>query len=385
VGGFLGYHFSKYLPQTTQTEIKDTDSSETITTQKVVKEESAVIDAVKKSSPAVVSIIVTKDLPKMQQYLFNPFGRSFPGFGIPMYRQEGFEKKEIGGGTGFIVTKDGYIVTNKHVVQDPSANYTVLLNDERRFDAKVLARDTVNDVAVLKITGEDFHTIKLGSSEHVVVGQTVIAIGNSLGEFRNTVSTGVISGLSRSLTAGSAGRYSDHLTDLIQTDAAINPGNSGGPLLNLAGEVIGINTAIVYNSQNIGFAIPVDSVKSVIQSVSKYGRIVRPYLGVRYVQITKSIMKAYKLKVDYGVIIIGGKGRSDFAVAPGSPAHKAGLKENDIITKINKIKLDKDTLLAKVLSKFQPGDEINLTIIRDGHEETVSVLLEELSTIGDRR
>jgi len=364
-----------------------------------VTEESAVISAVDKVAPAVVSIIVTKDLPKIEQYYSNPFGseffREFFGqdfndlFGqqaVPQYRQNGTEKTEIGGGTGFIVSADGYIITNRHVVLDQAAEYTVLMNDEAKYPAKVLARDALNDLAVLKIEKDNLPTVELGDSANLKVGQSVIAIGNALGEFRNTVSTGVISGLARSVTAGGAGIGSEQLINVIQTDASINPGNSGGPLLNIAGQVIGINTAMAQGAQNIGFAIPINEVKSTIESVQKNGRIVRPWLGVRYVIINKAIADANKLSVDYGAIIVRGQNRTDLAVIPGSPADKAGLVENDIILEINPSggsgqagqKITEENLLANLVVKFKPGDEITLRVMHQGKEKIVKVKLEEM-------
>lgn len=364
-----------------------------------VTEESAVISAVDKVAPAVVSIIVTKDLPKIEQYYSNPFGseffREFFGqdfndlFGqqaVPQYRQNGTEKTEIGGGTGFIVSADGYIITNRHVVLDQAAEYTVLMNDEAKYPAKVLARDALNDLAVLKIEKDNLPTVELGDSANLKVGQSVIAIGNALGEFRNTVSTGVISGLARSVTAGGAGIGNEQLINVIQTDASINPGNSGGPLLNIAGQVIGINTAMAQGAQNIGFAIPINEVKSTIESVQKNGRIVRPWLGVRYVIINKAIADANKLSVDYGAIIVRGQNRTDLVVIPGSPADKAGLVENDIILEINPSggsgqagqKITEENLLANLVVKFKPGDEITLRVMHQGKEKIVKVKLEEM-------
>lgn len=373
--------------------IKQTESGDKIIT---MEEESAVIAVVDKVSPAVVSIIVSKDLPKIEQY--NPFGddffRQFFGdgfsdfFSAPQYRQNGTEKQEIGGGTGFFVSSDGYIVTNKHVVYDETAEYTVLMNDEIKYEARILARDSVTDLAILKVDvaaakaagkkADNFPTVELGDSANLKVGQTVIAIGNALGEFRNTVSTGVISGLSRSITASGAGIGGEQLAGVIQTDASINPGNSGGPLLDIAGRVIGINTAIVQNAQNIGFAIPINEVKNTIESVKKNGRIIRPWLGVRYVQINKLIADANQLKFDYGALIMRGQNKTDLAVIPGSPADKAGLTENDIILEVNGKKIDEDNPLAKALSKFKVGEEITLKVFRKGKEENIKVKLEEM-------
>lgn len=355
----------------------------------VTTEESAVIKAVEKVSPAVVSIIVSKDLPKIEQYNspFNSdffrqfFGDNFNDFlvpSIPQNSQNGTQKQEIGGGSGFIITSDGYIVTNKHVVTDDQAEYTVLLNDERKLPAKVLARDPLSDLAILKIDAKNLPTVELGDSSNLKVGQSVIAIGNALGEFRNTVSTGVISGLSRTVVAGGAGIGSEQLIDVIQTDASINPGNSGGPLLNISGQVIGINTAIVQGAQNIGFAVPINEVKNSIESVKKNGRIVRPWLGVRYVQINKDLAQANKLPVDYGALISRGEQPTDLAVIPGSPADKAGLVENDIILEIDGKKIDEKNPLANIINKHNVGDQITLKVLHRGETKEIKVKLEEM-------
>lgn len=358
-----------------------------------VDEESAVIDTVDKVSPAVVSIIVSKDLPIIERYYQDTpgnsfferfFGGDFGDFfheGIPQYRQKGTEKKQIGGGSGFIVSEDGYILTNKHVVSDEEADYTVVMNNDKKFTAKVLARDPANDIAVLKIepTAEmkKFPFVNFGDSSSVKVGQSVIAIGNSLGEFSNTVSTGVISGLSRSIQAGGYGVGSEQLTGVIQTDASINPGNSGGPLLNLSGQVIGMNTAMAQGAENIGFAIPVNELKGIYENVKENGRIVRPWIGVRYIMLDKDIAKENNLKVDYGALIVRGEARTDLAVIPGSPADKAGLVENDIILEVDGEKINDKHPLSKAIAKHSPGDEIKLKIMHQGDEKEIKVKLEE--------
>lgn len=355
----------EYLPMTTQ--------------------EQAVIDAVEKNSPAVVSIIISKDLPVFENYFTNPFdnfndffGNNFPfNFQIPQQRQKGTEKKEIGGGTGFIVSSDGMIVTNKHVVEDEEAEYTVLMNDGKKYDAKVLARDPVLDVAIIKIDEKNLPTVILGDSDNLQIGQSVIAIGNALGEFRNTVSVGVISGLARSITAATSGGMAEKLDQVIQTDAAINKGNSGGPLLNLKGEVIGINTAIAQDAQNIGFTLPINIVKKDIKDVNEKGRIVTPFLGVRYVLINETIQKANNLKVDYGALVQRGQNPEDLAVIPGSPADKAGLVENDIILEIDGQKISEEHALADVVGKKSVGDEIIMKVWHKGEEKTLKAVLEE--------
>ncbi|HDH04031.1 MAG TPA: trypsin-like serine protease, partial [Candidatus Campbellbacteria bacterium] len=338
--------------------------------------ENAVVAVAEKVSPAVVSIIITKNLPKYKQYYANPFGndnffKQFFGnqpfnFGIPQYKKNGTEKKEIGEGSGFIVSKDGYIVTNKHVVADEDAEYTVVTNKGKKYTAKVLAKDPSNDIAIIKIKGENFPTVELGDSSSLKIGQTAIAIGNALGEFHNTVSVGVISGLSRSITAGGSGFGSEHLAGVIQTDASINPGNSGGPLLDITGKAVGVNTATVQGAQNIGFAIPINEVASAFKSVEKKGRIIRPWLGVRYITINKDIAEKNKLSVDYGALITRGEKRSDLAVIPGSPADKADLRENDIILEINGKKISENYTLAQAISKFSAGDKIKMKILHKG-------------------
>jgi len=348
-----------------------------------VDEPVTVASAVEKVSPAVVSIVVTKDLPKLERYYYNPFeGNDFFGdslgndFLVPGYRQNGTETQEIGGGSGFIITKDGLIVTNKHVVIDEEAGYTVILNDERKFEAKVLAKDPINDLAILKIDGQNLPVVELGDSDKLKPGQTIIAIGNALGEFSNTVSVGVISGLSRSITAA-GGSFSEDLTNVIQTDASINPGNSGGPLLNINGQVIGINTAVASGAQGIGFAIPINEVKNTIESVKENGRIIRPWLGVRYVMLNEQIAEDNNLDITEGALIIRGESRTELAVVPGSPADKAGIAENDIILELGEQKINSKNILAKEIMRHQPGEEVKIKLWHKGEEKIIKVKLEE--------
>lgn len=346
-----------------------------------VQEESQTTDVVEKVSPAVVSIIVTKDLSKIYSRDYaSPFDDFF-GFGWPFgfelpQRQIPEGKQEVGGGTGFIISSDGMILTNKHVVDDKEAEYTVLMNDGKKYDAKVLATDPVLDVAVVKIEAKDLPVAEFGDSDSIKIGQTVIAIGNSLGEFRNTVTKGVISGIGRTITAGSQSGE-ETIERAIQTDAAINPGNSGGPLIDLSGRVVGINTAMSREGQLIGFALPINEAKRVVESVKKYGKIVRPFLGVRYVLLNKEIAKANNLDVDYGALVSRGDARTDLAVLPGSPADKAGLVENDIILELNGTKISQDNSLASLIAKYAPGDKVKLKILHRGDEKTVEVTLQE--------
>lgn len=387
----FGYFAKEYLQETQEQGEASKDSTK-IATEKIIEKQSIfsqerfVIDAVKKTNPAVVSIIISKEVPKYETYIDpnqqqNPFGDLFPdfpgfSFNIPQYRQNGTEKKEIGGGSGFFVSSDGLIVTNKHVVNQKDVEYTVFTNNGKKHIAKVVARDPVLDIALIKIEGSDFPYLSLGNSDSLEVGQSVIAIGNALAEFRNTVSVGVVSGLARSVTAGDGSGNAEVLDHVIQTDAAINPGNSGGPLLDLFGKVIGVNVAIAQGSQNIGFALPINSVKGAIESVKSTGKIVRPYLGIRYVAINAQMKEKNNLSVDYGVLVKAGTNQNELAVIPGSPADKAGIVENDIILEVDGVKLDEKTNLASIIRTKRIGQTVSLKVLHRGEEKNVSVTLE---------
>ena len=339
-----------------------------------VEEESATIDAVKKVSPSVVSIIISKDLSK---YNNTSLPEWFPfSFSTPAPEtKEGLQ--EVGGGSGFIISDDGYVFTNKHVVMDQEAEYTVVTSDGTEYKAKVVATDLINDIAVLKVDAKNLTPVSLGDSDSLEIGQTVIAIGNALSEYHNTVTKGVVSGINRSVQAGDGSGFSEMIEGAIQTDAAINPGNSGGPLINLSGEVIGVNTAVSQEGQLVGFAIPINIAKKVISDVKQYGKIMRPYLGVRYAIINEKIAKANNLDQDYGALIIRGETNEELAVIPGSPADKAGLVENDIILEVNGKKVTEDEPLAEILSSFKPNDEITLTVLKKGEKKEIKVVLAE--------
>ncbi len=342
----------------------------------------SVVDVVKYTTPAVVSITVTKDVRIGQQLpsdFFDLFGGGFFGIGLPQDNSgngSGVQKQEVAGGSGFLVSAQGLIITNKHVVDDPKAEYTVFTNDGKKHLAKVIAQDPKLDLAFIKIEGLGFPYLNLGDSSSLQVGQTAIAIGNALGEFNNTVSVGVISGLSRSIVAGDYFGKSESLNEVIQTDAAINPGNSGGPLLDLTGRVVGINVAIVSGSQNIGFALPIDSVKSALNSVQKTGAITRPYIGVRYVIITPDIQEKNKLSVDYGALVSKGATASDSAVIPGSPAAKAGIVEGDIILEADGAKIDSANKLSTLIANKKVGDKVMMKVLHQGKEKMVTITLE---------
>jgi len=345
----------EYIPQTSQ--------------------EQKVIDVVKENSSSVVSVVITKEVPVYSTLYIDPFGNNT--FLIPQQKQTGTEKQQVGAGTGFIVSEDGLVLTNKHVVSDDTAEYTVVDTDGKEYAAKVLAKDPVQDLAIIKIEGSDkFKPLKLGSSSDIQIGQSVIAIGNALGEFQNTVSVGVISGLGRTLVASGGTIGTETLEDTIQTDAAINKGNSGGPLLNLKGEVIGINTAVASTGQSIGFAISIDKAKKDIEQVKTLGKISYPFVGVRYITLDEETAKEKNISVSYGALIIKGNDGSP-GVTADSPAEKAGLKEGDVILEMGGEKIDKDNNLAKIISRYNPFDSVDLKILRDGAEMTITLVLGE--------
>lgn len=279
-------------------------------------------------------------------------------------------------GTGIIATADGYIITNKHVI-DGAKDVTVILDDGTTYDdVEIVATDPLNDVAFLKVKDvSDLTAATLGDSKTIQVGQQVIAIGNALGEYQNTVTAGIVSGTGRSVTASDGTGYNtETLTDMIQTDAAINSGNSGGPLVNAAGQVIGINTATSTSAENMGFAIPISSVKGMLAQLVETGKAERTYLGVYAVEITPEVAKEYNLPVETGAYVYSQSSYS--AIAKDSPASKAGLKDKDIITAVNGVKVGAAGSLADLISEYKPGDTVQLTVVREGKETAVNVTLE---------
>lgn len=318
-------------------------------TQIIVQEENAVINVVEKTSASVVAIGISRKV-------INPFDP----FSIPT-------REDATIGTGFVVSDRGIIVTNKHVVSNPGT-YIVVTKDGQKFEAKKIYRDPIFDLAIVQIEGSKLKSLDLGDSSKLKVGQTVIAIGNALGKFTNTVTTGVVSGLGRKVVAGSAFEGSlESLDNLIQTDAAINPGNSGGPLLNSGGQVIGVNVAVTEGAQNIGFAIPINSVKETVDQFVTKGFISRPFLGIQYRFISKDI--AILNEVPEGAYVQG--------LVDGGPAQKAGVKEGDIIIKINGTSINEEGKVAEIISKSNIGASLDLTIWRDGKELTVKATVGE--------
>lgn len=279
-------------------------------------------------------------------------------------------------GTGIIVSENGYILTNKHVVEG-SSDILIVTNDGNSYDnVKIITTDPLSDIAILKISNaKGLKAAELGDSKALNIGQQVIAIGNALGEYDGTVTSGIISGVGRTVNASSDdGATKETLTDMIQTDAAINSGNSGGPLVNAQGQVVGINTAVASEAQGIGFAIPISSVKGILKSISEGKTPNRAYLGANYISVNPQVQKAYNLNASKGALI---KNRNGKSIISGSPAQKAGLKDGDIITKIDDIEISKNISLGSLIGEKSAGDKIKVTYLRDGKESTSIVTLEE--------
>ena len=367
---YLGNFGLSITPPSIKLEDSDTNGK-----VKVVTEESVIIDVVERAAPSVVTVSIKKTqiVPKIS-FDLDPFSDPFNFFRSqpPSGGQEKKIEQDIG--SGFIISKDGLIVTNKHVVSDTEAIYKIVTSDNKEYDVSKIYRDSANDLAILKIDpppagGSGLKPVEMGDSSKLKVGQFVIAIGTALGEFRQTVTTGVISGLGRGISAGSPlGDFAERLDNVIQTEAAINPGNSGGPLFNSAGHVICVSTAISTEGQNIGFAIPINVIKEAIENFNKTGQFSRPFLGVRYTLIDQKT--ALLNEVPQGAYVQ--------EVVVGSAAERSGIKEGDIITKIDGQKLEKDEgSLAKEISSHKVGDEVLIEVWRDGETKVLKVVLEE--------
>lgn len=346
-------------------------------------DDARVIATIKKVMPAVVSIAIAKHLEDLEKeipkelYPFLPGGPHGPKLKIPPDLVDKRGMVQVGGGSGFIVHKDGIILTNKHVLIDPKAEYTVIMNDGRKFPAKIMSRDPINDVAIIKIQADKLPAVALGDATALELGESVIAIGNALGIFKNTVSLGIVSGLSRSISAqAEPNAPPQEMRGLIQTDAAINPGNSGGPLVDLNGFAIGINAAIVFGAQNIGFAIPINAAERDLDDLKNYGRIRRPLLGVRYMMIDDNLKDKMGLPVNYGALVVG-ESPHDHGVVPESPAAKAGLKEKDIVLELNSKKLDHDHPIQDFLENMNVGEQIELLVMRGGKQFKTKLVLTE--------
>jgi S1-C subfamily serine protease len=346
---------------------------------------SPAVPVIKKVMPAVVSIAIAKSLESLEKEVPKDLQSLLPykdgHLQVPeeMIEKDGMVK--IGGGSGFIVDSSGIIITNKHVVVDANAAYTVILDSGEKVSAEILARDPVDDIAIMRIVSsvKKLPIVQLGDSSKAELGEEVLAIGNALGIFKNTVSKGIISGLARSIRAASEMDKKPQIQELrglIQTDAAINPGNSGGPLVNLHGKAIGINAAIVFGAQNLGFAIPINTVKRDLDDLRIHGHIRRPLLGLRYLNIDEGLQKKLSLPVSEGAFIIG-QGPHAKAIIAGTPAEKAGLKAKDIILVINGKKLTTDVTIQDFLEEKEVGDTLTMQVLRDGKEFSANVILAE--------
>src|SRR3989344_2880592 len=333
----------------------------------VVREQNLVIDVVKNVGPSVVTIGV-EQTDKRQSLRVGPFSALFEDQELG---KEEDQERLIG--SGFIVSREGLVVTNKHFVSDRDVKYIVVDSKGTKYNVERIYRDPLNDIAILKVanpSAERFREVKLGNSDNLEVGQFAIAIGTALGEYRNTVTTGVISGLGRGITAGNPFEgFVERLDNVIQTDAAINPGNSGGPLLNSSGQVIGVNVALAQGAENIGFALPINVVKEGLELFEKEGKFPsKAYLGVQYQMIPKST--AIMNDVPEGAYVVD--------VIVGTPADKAGIEVDDIITKFdgNSVKED-DGGLSEAISKKNPGDSVSIEVWRDGDTLQLSLTLTE--------
>jgi len=327
------------------TQIGDThDGNETVT-----QEESSIAAVAEKVSPSVVSIVTQTRT------------RSFYGVNSGQ-----------AAGTGIFISKDGYLITNNHVVQG-AQTVSVVDNEGNLYEnVSIIGRDPLNDIAFLKVNNSDkeFTAASIGNSSTVRIGQQVVAIGNALGQYNNTVTSGIISGTGRPVTADAGDGETESLTDLIQTDASINPGNSGGPLVNMAGQVIGINTAIAEDANGIGFAIPINATKGVIASVLETGKVSRAFLGVNYVSITPEVAREYKLSVKNGAYVYAESGSP---IQSGSPAARAGLRNGDVILKIDNDTIGLNGGLSSIIGQYKAGDKVTVTYLRDGKEATTSL------------
>jgi S1-C subfamily serine protease len=356
-----------------------------------MKNDAHIVAIIKRVLPAVVSITVTQRLEDVEREARAEFfdllppkerakaKKSSKRWKIPKELVDHSGMVETGSGSGFFVEAGGLVLTNKHVISDPKAHYTVVTDAGEKIPAEIVSRDPINDVAVLRLesASRNFPAIPLGDSSTLELGESVLAIGNALGVFRNTVSLGIISGLSRAITAQGDMRSLPHeLRGLIQTDAAINPGNSGGPLVDLEGRAVGINTAVIYNAQNIGFAIPVNAAKRDLEDIMRYGRIRRPFLGVRYIIIDEDLKEKKRLPTNYGALVTR-EAPHDEAVIPGSPAEKAGIREGDILLECGNVKVTIEKPIQDFLEQCEVGDILKLTILRGEKKMSVSVKLAE--------
>jgi len=344
------------------------------------KEKSQIIKTIKKVMPTVVSITLSKKVSDIQQEVVamgKKKGKKMK-ITIPEDKIDENGMVQVGGGSGFIIDSSGIILTNKHVISDVNVTYTVITSTDNSYDAKVIASDPINDIAILTIhPKEKLESLELGDSKNIELGQTVLAFGNALGLFKNTVSRGIVSGLLRSVSAQSdTSSKPQELRGLIQTDASINPGNSGGPLVDIFGRVIGINAAVVSGAENISFAIPIHAAERDFRDVKKYGHIRRPLIGVRYITIDPFVKEKLGLSIDYGALVTRGH-FFDLPVIPRSPAEKAGIKEGDVILTWNKEKITSMKTIPDFLENSSIGETVLLTVLHQNKTSEKKLTLVE--------
>jgi S1-C subfamily serine protease len=337
-------------------------------------QKSPIVNIAKKVCPAVITIIASRNLPQIEEYYFLPVKGEKVAFPKKIAAKK--EATKIGGGSGFIVSKDGYVITCSHVVDDGEADFTVMIDPDHKYPAKVLSKDSLIDIAILKIEGDCFPYLSMGNSDKVDLGEQVLAIGNPLGEFEDTLSLGIVSGLSRKITAYNNDLKATNLRGLIQTDAAINPGNSGGPLVDMSGKVIGVNTAMIVGAENIGFAIPINYIKDDLEEVRRNGFVKRPFLGIKYILLNEDIARVNKLDSTYGALIVR-EMFGEYPVAKNSSADEAGIKEYDILLEINGEQVTQDNSLNDILAKYEVGDKVKALVRRNGKNKNLPIILKE--------
>ncbi len=353
LGGYLGYVFS----------------DDTVIGNHSYIEESKLISAIDKVAPSVVSVLAMQEMPVVPFY-------------DPSHDRKyilGYEPQEVSGGTGFIVTSDGLIMTNKHVVENETVEYRAVFQDGTEYDVELVSKDSFDDVAVLRIVTEgvtEFPTVELGDSDDLQIGQKVFAVGNALAMYGHSVTSGIISAKGREVSAyNETGDDFENLFGLLQTDAAINFGNSGGPLVDLDGNVVGMSVATAEYGESIGFVIPINDLKPAIKNIEEHGEIMRPILGVRFVMLTQQQAQDLELKVSEGALVISGEFSSEPAVITGGAADEAGIKEYDVILEIEGTTLTLEKPLHKVIRNYNPGDSVEMKILRDGEEIMFDVVL----------
>jgi serine protease Do len=353
---FSGYIAINYSPMVRDYIVENFDDGGVSTQEEgkkyvITQEEKDVIEIIEEAGHSVVSIAISQ---------------------LSLSQEEGLIDRSRNIGSGFVVDSNGLIVTNQHVVSDTTADYTVITEDGKEYSVVEILRDDFNDIALVKVSlkeGEKLSALSLGDSDSLLVGQSVIAIGTPLGEYAGSATTGIISGLNRSVTASSGwfGSTAKTYEDVIQTDAAVNPGNSGGPLINSLGEVIGINFATTSGADNISFAIPINKVKTRLEEYRTYGKFIRPYLGVSY-QMISEYEALYYTDVVPGALVL--------RVDPASPAFKAGIERGDIIVKFGEDEVNRS--LADIIQEHEVGEEVSVTLVREGEEQNITVVLGEL-------